>query len=305
MMGPINGMNPNKFDYFPIEEYVNRIQVEDYVFEHMEDTNREFDNYLKELSKYDNYAVIYYFIDSLSKEMKASQAIEHHYKTTQDIISKDVFFNTLQMSHAQIKRLHKFVLPNGNYDYRNNDVRVSKMLPNGIEEIYMWGAKSKDVKPFMDDFIKFYKNNSLSVLNTNPFLKSALAHLLFVRIHPFSDGNGRTARLIHNISFTEAINKVYGMNLKICPLNLSQNILLNQPTYAKRMDDIYFDLDHNSNAEINKWFDFMLNMVDDQLYFSMNRIANLERSFNNIAKMKYTDDDKEFIEKAKKMKIKV
>ena len=95
------------------------------------------------------------------------------------------------------------------------------------------------------------------------------------------------------------------MNLKICPLNLSQNILLNQPTYAKRMDDIYFDLDHNSNAEINKWFDFMLNMVDDQLYFSMNRIANLERSFNNIAKMKYTDDDKEFIEKAKKMKIKV
>ena len=167
-MGPINGMNPNKFDYFPIEEYVNRIQVEDYVFEHMEDTNREFDNYLKELSKYDNYAVIYYFIDSLSKEMKASQAIEHHYKTTQDIISKDVFFNTLQMSHAQIKRLHKFVLPNGNYDYRNNDVRVSKMLPNGIEEIYMWGAKSKDVKPFMDDFIKFYKNNSLSVLITKP-----------------------------------------------------------------------------------------------------------------------------------------
>ena len=62
----------------------------------------------------------------------------------------------------------------------------------------------------MDDFIKFYKTKSLSVIDSNPFLKSALAHLLFVRIHPFSDGNGRTARMIHNMKFTESINNIYG-----------------------------------------------------------------------------------------------
>lgn len=39
----------------------------------------------------------------------------------------------------------------------------------------------------MDDFIKIYKSRSLSVLNTNPFFKAALVHLLFVRIHPFRD----------------------------------------------------------------------------------------------------------------------
>jgi len=33
----------------------------------------------------------------------------------------------------------------------------------------------------------------------NPVLKSALAHLHFVSIHPFSDGNGRTARLLMNL----------------------------------------------------------------------------------------------------------
>ena len=303
-MGPNMGINTKKFDFFSLEKYIDRIKVEDFVFEHMEETNKNFNSYLETLAKYDNYAVIYYFIDSLSKEMKASQAIEHHYINNFDILSNNMFFNTLQMSHAQIKRLHHFALSDSDYEYRHTDVRVSKMKNTGEEEIYWWGAKSKDVKPFMNDFIKFYKSSSLSVLDTNPFLKSALTHLLFVRIHPFTDGNGRTARLIHNIKFTESINKIYGMNLKICPLNLSQNILLNQPTYAKRINDIYFDLEHDSNYEINKWFDFILNMVDEQLYFSTNRISKLDNAFNNITKMKDTDDP-EFVSQVSKMKIKV
>ena len=303
-MGPTSGINPNRFDYFPLEEYVRKIKVEDYVLEHMEETNKDFDDYLEKLSKYDNYAIIYYFIDSLSKEMQASQAIEHHYRNTNDILSKNIFFNTLQMSHTQVKRLHKFAFPKGEDEYRDDDVRVSRITQSGDEEIFWWGAKANDVKHFMDDFIRFYKSNSLSVLDTNPFLKSSLAHLLFVRIHPFSDGNGRTARLIHNIKFTETINKIYGMKLKICPLNLSQNILLNQATYARRINDIYFDLEHDSNDEINKWFDFILNMVDEQLYFSTNRLPKLNRSFNNIIKLKDTDN-KEFIKEVDKMKIKV
>ncbi len=208
------------------------------------------------------------------------------------------------MSHTQIKRLHRIAFSSDNNEYRNVDVRVSRITQSGEEEIYWWGAKNKDVKQFMNDFIDFYKSSSLSVLNTNPFLKSALAHLLFVRIHPFTDGNGRTARLIHNIKFTDSINKIYGTKLKICPLNLSQNILINQGTYAKRINDIYFDLEHDSNKEINKWFDFILNMVDEQLYFSINRIPKLEKSFANISKMKNTDNE-EFKKEVEKMKIKI
>ena len=46
---------------------------------------------------------------------------------------------------------------------------------------------------------------------SNPFLKSALIHLLFLRIHPYADGNGRTARLLHNSKFTASINSIYGI----------------------------------------------------------------------------------------------
>ena len=103
----------------------------------------------------------------------------------------------------------------------------------------------------MRDFIKVYKQNKIALLYSNPFLVSSLMHLLFVRIHPYTDGNGRTSRVIHNIKFTEAINRLYGMKLKISPLNLSESILLNKITYNKRINQIYFDLDHDTNDAIN------------------------------------------------------
>ncbi len=145
------------------------------------------------------------------------------------------------------------------------------------------------MKLFLKDFVEIYRSKSLSVLNTNPFFKSALLHLLFVRIHPFTDGNGRTARMLHSMKFTELINNIYGMRLKISPLNLSQSILLNQPTYVDRIDNIYFDLEHDCNEELNRWFDFILNMVDEQLLYFNNNSYRLDYSLQNISKMSHTD----------------
>ena len=79
-----NGVNLNKFDYFPLEEYVNRITVEDFVLEHMEETNKEFDEYLTVLSKCDDYTKIYYFLEVIIKEVKSSQKIEKHYVKNKD-----------------------------------------------------------------------------------------------------------------------------------------------------------------------------------------------------------------------------
>lgn len=173
-----------------------------------------------------------------------------------------------------------------------------------ISKSVLYMAKPSDVKPFMDDFIKFYKTKSLSVVDSNPFLKSALAHLLFVRIHPFSDGNGRMARMIHDMWFTESINNIYGMGLKLCPLNLSQSILINQFTYVNRINDIYFDLEQDSNHEINRWFDFILNMVDEQLYYSKERIPRFKRLVPALFDKNVESNNSQIAEEIKKIKIK-
>ena len=306
-MGPENGINLNEVTYFPLEEYIKKINLKDNLLYHMEETNQELDKYFALLSNYDEYAILTWFIDLFNKEMQYSQIIENnHLINPEKITTQDVFFDRLQMSNKRIKDLHYFVTEGKeNYDYRKEEVRVSYMTKTGEEIIYWKGVQAKDLKLFMDDFVDIYKRKSSSFLITNPFIRSALMHLLFVRIHPFDDGNGRTARMIHNMCFTESINKIYGMNLKICPLNLSQSILLNQPTYAKRINNIYFDLEHDCNDEINMWFNFILNMVDEQLFYCSNNLDSLKHSLINIERLKETDSTDLPKKAAKQMKKKV
>ena len=91
--------------------------------------------------------------------------------------------------------------------------------------------------------------------------------------------NGRTARLLHNAKFTESINSIYGTKLKISPLNLSESIYLNKPTYVKAIDSIYFDLEHDTNDAINAWFNVMLNMADEQIYSSGNKLETIDPAY--------------------------
>lgn len=302
-MGPEDGRNNNEVLFFHLQDYISKIKLTDNTLFHLEETNRNFDDYFKKLSEVDKNAILYYWIDSLKKEIKYSNAIENNSNARYLAFDDDVFFETLNISHTRIKKLHQYITnSNVDSDYRKCDVRVSSIYEDGTEDVFWHGAKSEDVKKFMDDFIQVYKQDTLSSIFSSPFLKSALIHLLFVRIHPFNDGNGRTARMIHNIKFTQSLNHVYKSNLKVCPLNLSQSILVNKHTYVNILNSIYFDMQHNSNDEINKWFDFILNMVDEQIYYNNNKLPKLYDAFNNISKISESDDSY-YANYARKMKL--
>ena len=75
------------------------------------------------------------------------------------------------------------------------------------------------------------------------------------------------------------INKLYDTNLKLSPLNLSESILLNKVTYVKRLDNIYFDMKHDTNEDINAWFNFILDMADEQLFVAIGRIPSIDNRF--------------------------
>lgn len=300
-MGPENGINLAKVSYFPLEEYTNRIKLTNDVLSHVEDTGEQFSKYMNELKKYSNIAIINFLIDSFSNEIIDSNKIENHIISPLEISRENIFINSMSMNNKRIKELHKFVTRSEHIDdYRTEDARVSYIEDNGKEHIFWYGANPEDIKKFMDDFIKIYQNRSFSALDMNPFIKSALAHLIFVRIHPFGDGNGRTARIIHTIKFTKMVNEIYGCNLKISPLHLSQSILINKPTYLKRINNIYFDLNHDSNDEINKYLDFMLDMTDEQIYFMSNK---LEQIGPMLEKKEDITDNEELEKMANTMKL--
>lgn len=285
-MKPINGENLARIDYFNLEEYVDRIKLSSDVLFHAYETSESFDKYIKLLSEYPDEIILKYLISCFERELSFTNKIEHHVVDPMLVNKNSVYFDSLSMNNQRIKNLHSFVM-NGDCDfnYRNSDVNVSYFDNNGVEHIYWRGVEVDSIQRFMDDFIKIYKEKGLSLLDNNPFFKSSLMALLFVRIHPFTDGNGRTSRLIYDMKFTEMINKIYGSNLKISPLHLSNNLFINRYTYGKKINNIYFDLEHDSNDEINNWFDFMLNMVDEQLYFktsdeSKKILENINKEYN-------------------------
>lgn len=279
-MAPIiDGKNNDEINFFSLEEYVKRIKLEPYVLEHLEYTGNEFNEYLKQLSMYKQDYIINYWIYLLYDELMSNHAIENESFKGIDVAKKGLFFDTLTISHKRIHDLHSFFVGEDcPLEYRKTPVYVGCDTKYG-EEVIWRAPKPEDVQNFMNDFVKIYKANSLSSTYSNPFLKSALIHLLFLRIHPYNDGNGRTARMIHNIKFTEMINRTYDMRLKISPLNLSKSILMNKLTYVNIIDNIYFDLEHDNNIMINKWFDFILNMADEQIYMSTNKLGLVGDNF--------------------------
>lgn len=78
----------------------------------------------------------------------------------------------------------------GDYKEFSNNVR----LPNG--EIFEFASPS-DTPILMGELIEWYRKE-VDKANLHPVELAALFHYKFVRIHPFDDGNGRTARLLVN-----------------------------------------------------------------------------------------------------------
>jgi len=279
-----NGMNEDYISYFSLEEYVRKIKLLPEVLDHLQDTTNSFDMYMNRLSKYEQEYIINYWIYLLYEELESNQKIEGLKFNEISLADKGVFFDRLGISHKRIHDLHNFATKEDkdyeeSFEYRKSEVNVSYYDKEGKEHIYWRGANKEDVNRFMSDYIRLYKQNGTSLLFSNPFLVSSLMHLLFLRIHPYKDGNGRTSRIIHNMKFTESINKLHNTRLKLSPLNLSQSILLNKITYVKRIDQIYFDLEHDTNKSINDWFDFILYMADEQIYSSTEKLSNIDITY--------------------------
>ncbi len=72
--------------------------------------------------------------------------------------------------------------------------------PLGSEKIHFEAPTAKRLKSEMKQFIKWF-NQPPSI---DPVLIAGLAHFWFVTIHPFEDGNGRTARAIADMALARA-----------------------------------------------------------------------------------------------------
>ena len=112
--------------------------------------------------------------------------------------------------------------------------------------------------------------------------------------------------MLHNLKFTDSINKIKGSNLRISPLNISPGIFNYKNDYNKCINSIYFDLDHldgpnNNNVEINRYLRFLLTTVEDELIFLNNQLIQKREALENISNM--DNGDELFKNAIRKMKL--
>jgi hypothetical protein len=107
----------------------------------------------------------------------------------------------------------------------------------------------EQVDDLMKQLFNWMKNNKEKV---HPLIMSSVFHYEFVFIHPFSDGNGRMARLWQNVILSN-----WEDIFEYIPIE-SQII--------KYQDEYYDSIKKcNLNGESTKFIEFMLKMIDEVL----------------------------------------
>jgi Fic family protein len=86
--------------------------------------------------------------------------------------------------------------------------------PIGNEHVHFEAPKAGRLAAEMASFLDWFEGNH----RIDPVLKAGLAHLWFVTIHPFDDGNGRIARAIADMALARSENspqRFYSMSAQI------------------------------------------------------------------------------------------
>jgi Fic family protein len=105
----------------------------------------------------------------------------------------DLVRNESDLTIERLKQLHKMVL------LESGDGGI---LRSGLETAMISGVKALFTPPWavanlVREFLRWL-SQSTRTENVHPFLLAESCHSVFVRIHPFHDGNGRMTRLLMN-----------------------------------------------------------------------------------------------------------
>lgn len=105
---------------------------------------------------------------------------------------EDIVHKEDSLSQWQIKNLHRLVLKGIHDEYA------------GVyrdQQVFISGATHTPPAPYliqeeMDKLMHWYETDAPAL---HPIVRGAMLHAIFVGIHPFIDGNGRTSRLLLNL----------------------------------------------------------------------------------------------------------
>lgn len=164
----------------------------------------------------------------------------------------------LNMSISLILKIQKGVTEKLLSKYQSGYFRKEPVVVNNpkIRKIVYLPPDYKDVQPLMKDLVDFVESHSSKI---DPLILAGIFHKQFVVIHPFVDGNGRTARLATKVLLAS-------MGLDTFNLFSFENYYNNN--VSKYFDEVglignYYDLERK--IDFTRWLEYFTDGILDEL----------------------------------------
>jgi Fic family protein len=122
--------------------------------------------------------------------------------------------------------------------------------PVGRETIHFQAPNAEVLDTEMKKFLTWFNTSD----DIDPVIKAGLAHLWFVTIHPFSDGNGRIARAITDMQLARADQSPQRF------YSMSAQIRNERNTYYEMLERA-----QKGSMDITGWLEWFLNCLDRSL----------------------------------------
>ncbi len=190
--------------------------------------------------------------DKFVKTKEQAEVEIKNLKTVYDFLEKyqpaDADFH---INEDIIRKIHEILTKDVKYQgntpgqYRNHPVKVGDAEHGGV---YTPPKCYDDIKNLMQEFVTWINSKEISELK--PEIRASLAHYHFAMIHPFADGNGRTARIIEAMLLRLA-------GIKFVPPMLSNYYYLNMDEYF----NVFSAARKNQQNDITAFLEFTLKGV--------------------------------------------
>lgn len=132
--------------------------------------------------------------------------------------------------------------------------------PLGNEQIHFEAPKADHLDEEMQRFLDWFANQN----DIDPIIKAGIAHLWFVTIHPFEDGNGRIGRAISDMALARADGTQYRF------YSLSTQIEAERKDYYTHLEK-----QQRATTDITIWLSWFLDCLG-------RAIANAEHTLENV-----------------------
>ncbi len=177
---------------------------------------------------------------------EGNRQLETEKTITLNLITK--IFQQIKSTQADLRSPQaQIIIRQGQSEFRTGEIVYTPPRGEGV------------IEKLMDNLLQ-YLNDDLKY-PADPLLKMCIAHYQFEAIHPFSDGNGRTGRIL---------NLLYLVNKGL----LSKPVLYLSKYIIANKDDYYFNLSAVTQRESWKnWIMYMLDAMEKTSILT-NRLIN-------------------------------